>query len=191
MLYWVTDTFPRCIYPYIDFFGWGDKSSVFHPHPDWYCKKPIGYSYFPFELGPVPLAWAETTGNIVWHRAHKAVSDIDTQLPPPPPLFHPSFAYSCYHDVVNVICKVAISPQLRSQKSSLRIRKSSLCLYDGLVHTWRVPSSSLSITRLGPLLFPMLLVEMNSSELCYIFDNTNANLIAICQLAKPARRNRR
>ncbi|PVH74729.1 alpha/beta-hydrolase [Cadophora sp. DSE1049] len=72
MLYWVTDTFRRCIYPYIDFFGRGDSSTVFHPHPDWYCKKPIGYSYFPYELGPVPLAWAKTTGNIVWHRAHQA-----------------------------------------------------------------------------------------------------------------------
>ena len=74
MLYWVTETFPRCIYPYIDFFGRGDESTVFHPHPEYYCKKPIGYSYFPFELGPVPLAWAKTTGNVVWHRAHEAVS---------------------------------------------------------------------------------------------------------------------
>ena len=74
MLYWVTETFARCIYPYIDFFGRGDASTVFHSHPDYYCKKPIGYSYFPFELGPVPLAWAKTTGNIVWHRAHESVS---------------------------------------------------------------------------------------------------------------------
>ena len=74
MLYWVTETFPRCIYPYIDFFGRGDASTVFHSHPDYYCKKPIGYSYFPFELGPVPLAWAKTTGDVVWHRAHEAVS---------------------------------------------------------------------------------------------------------------------
>lgn len=72
MLYWITQTFPRCIYPYIDFFGRGDNSTVFHPHPDYYCKKPIGFSYFPFELGPIPLAWAKTTGNIVWHKAHKS-----------------------------------------------------------------------------------------------------------------------
>ncbi|KAF2758374.1 alpha/beta-hydrolase [Pseudovirgaria hyperparasitica] len=72
MLYWVTETFPRCIYPYIDFFGRGNESTVFHGHPDYYVKKPIGYSYFPFELGPVPLAWAKTTGNIVFHRAHKS-----------------------------------------------------------------------------------------------------------------------
>lgn len=74
MLYWLTETFPRCIYPYIDFFGRGDASTVFHPHPEYYCQKPIGYSYFPLELGPIPLAWAKTTGNIVWHRAHESVS---------------------------------------------------------------------------------------------------------------------
>ena len=74
MLYWLTETFARCIYPYIELFGRGDKSTTFHSHPDYYCGKPIGYSYFPFELGPIPLAWAKTTGNIVWHREHKAVS---------------------------------------------------------------------------------------------------------------------
>ena len=74
MLYWLTETFARCIYPYIELFGKGDKSTTFHSHPDYYCEKPIGYSYFPFELGPIPLAWAKTTGNIVWHRRHEAVS---------------------------------------------------------------------------------------------------------------------
>ena len=82
MLYWVTETFPRCIYPYIDFFGRGDASTVFHPDPGYYCEKPIGYSYFPFELGPVPLAWAKTTGNVVWHRAHEAVSLLPSPYPP-------------------------------------------------------------------------------------------------------------
>ena len=80
MLYWVTETFPRSIYPYIDYFGRGNDSIVFHSHPDYYCQKPIGYSYFPFELAPVPLAWAKKTGNIVWHRAHKSVS-ITTSCP--------------------------------------------------------------------------------------------------------------
>ena len=74
MLYWLTETFARCIYPYIELFGRGDDSTTFHSQPDYYCEKPIGYSYFPFELGPIPLAWAKTTGNIVWHRQHKAVS---------------------------------------------------------------------------------------------------------------------
>ena len=74
MLYWLTETFARCIYPYIELFGQGDNSTTFHSHPDYYCQKPIGYSYFPFELAPMPLAWAKTTGSIVWHRGHKAVS---------------------------------------------------------------------------------------------------------------------
>ena len=74
-LYWLTETFPRCIYPYIDFFGRGDKSTVFHSHPDYYVKKPMGYSYFPMELGPVPIAWAKTTGNLIWHRSHDSVSE--------------------------------------------------------------------------------------------------------------------
>ena len=74
MLYWLTETFPRCIYPYIDFFGRADGSTLFHGNPDYYCKKPIGYSYFPFEIGPAPLAWAKTTGKVIWHRAHESVS---------------------------------------------------------------------------------------------------------------------
>ena len=74
MLYWLTQTFPRCIYPYIDYFGRGDDSTVFHSHPEYYCTKPIGYSYFPFELGPTPVAWAKTTGNLLWYRSHKSVS---------------------------------------------------------------------------------------------------------------------
>ena len=69
-LYWLTETFPRCIYPYIDFFGRGDESTVFHGHPDYYCKKPMGFSYFPFELGPSPIAWAKKSGNLIWHRSH-------------------------------------------------------------------------------------------------------------------------
>jgi microsomal epoxide hydrolase len=72
-LYWLTETFPRCIYPYIDFFGRGDESTVFHPHPDYYCKKPMGFSYFPMELGPIPIAWAKTTGNLIWWKSHTSV----------------------------------------------------------------------------------------------------------------------
>jgi microsomal epoxide hydrolase len=69
-LYWLTDTFPRCIYPYIDFFGRGDKSTVFHGHPDYYVKKPCGFSWFPYELAPIPVAWAKTTGDLIWFKRH-------------------------------------------------------------------------------------------------------------------------
>jgi microsomal epoxide hydrolase len=69
-LYWLTDTFPRCIYPYIDFFGRGGESTVFHGHPDYYVKKPSGYSWFPFELAPIPVAWAKTTADLIWFKRH-------------------------------------------------------------------------------------------------------------------------
>lgn len=32
--------------------------------------KPFGYSYYPNELYPVPKAWAATTGNLTFFRAH-------------------------------------------------------------------------------------------------------------------------
>lgn len=32
--------------------------------------KPFGYSYYPYELYPVPKAWAATTGNLTFFRAH-------------------------------------------------------------------------------------------------------------------------
>jgi len=37
-LYWLTDTFPRCIYPYRSFDQYG------------YIDKPSGFSFFPKEL---------------------------------------------------------------------------------------------------------------------------------------------
>ena len=30
----------------------------------------MGYSYFPMELGPIPIAWAKTSGDLIWHRSH-------------------------------------------------------------------------------------------------------------------------
>lgn len=32
--------------------------------------KPFGYSYYPYELYPVPKSWAATTGNLTFFRAH-------------------------------------------------------------------------------------------------------------------------
>jgi len=34
------------------------------------ADKPFGYSYYPYELYPVPKAWAATTGNLAFFRAH-------------------------------------------------------------------------------------------------------------------------
>ena len=70
-LYWLTDTFPRCIYPYIDFFGRGDKSTVFHENPEYHVKKPAGYSWFPYELAPIPVAWAQkSVDKLIWYKRH-------------------------------------------------------------------------------------------------------------------------
>jgi len=46
----------------------------FHGAPELYCKKPFGYSWFPMELMPCPVSWAESTGNMVWYKRHTEVS---------------------------------------------------------------------------------------------------------------------
>lgn len=68
-LYWFTESFPRAIYPYRQFFG--AVPEFFHPSPQWYVTKPMGYSWHPQELSPVPRAWVAETGNLVWYRGHK------------------------------------------------------------------------------------------------------------------------
>lgn len=42
-----------------------------HEHPDYHIRIPFGYSYFPRELIPIPIAWVKTTGNLVWSRVHE------------------------------------------------------------------------------------------------------------------------
>lgn len=32
--------------------------------------KPFGYSYYPYELYPIPKSWAATTGDLTFFRAH-------------------------------------------------------------------------------------------------------------------------
>ncbi|KAF1844323.1 alpha/beta-hydrolase [Cucurbitaria berberidis CBS 394.84] len=58
-LYWLTECFPTSIYTYRE-----AKKLL-------YVDKPIGYSYFPYELAPVPKAWAEKTGKMVFFKAHE------------------------------------------------------------------------------------------------------------------------
>ncbi|KAJ4421952.1 hypothetical protein N0V82_003449 [Gnomoniopsis sp. IMI 355080] len=67
-LYWFTSSFPRCIYPYRQFFG--PSPASFHNSPDFYLDKPMGYSWHHRELAPIPKAWVEKTGNLVWYRGH-------------------------------------------------------------------------------------------------------------------------
>ena len=67
-LYWFTDCAATALYPYRHLFAPGIVGA--HENPAWYCKKPFGYSWFPKELAPIPKAWAETTGNLVFYRQH-------------------------------------------------------------------------------------------------------------------------
>jgi microsomal epoxide hydrolase len=69
-LYWLTQSFPRCIYPYRQFYGQKSASGNPHTDPKYYLEKPFGYSYFPMENSPIPVAWVKTTGNLVWSREH-------------------------------------------------------------------------------------------------------------------------
>ncbi|UCK58043.1 hypothetical protein AFCA_000910 [Aspergillus flavus] len=65
-LYWLTDTFPRGIYPYREELPISPEGN-----PLRYIHKPLGFSYFPVELFPVPKSWVETTGNLVFWREHQ------------------------------------------------------------------------------------------------------------------------
>jgi len=65
-LYWFTQTFPRAIYPYRQFFGPNAEALPFK-HP---VDKPSGYSWFPGEIAPIPKSWVATTCNLVWHKEH-------------------------------------------------------------------------------------------------------------------------
>ncbi|KAK3701225.1 hypothetical protein LTR37_015604 [Vermiconidia calcicola] len=63
-LYWMTDTFPRCIYPYR-----GLQSRTARDTP--YVEKPSGYSLFQYELFPIPKSWAATSCNLVSYAQHE------------------------------------------------------------------------------------------------------------------------
>ena len=76
-LYWLTDTFPRAIYPYRAYFGSKPRADKPPDDPESYCKKPMGYSYFPRELMPTPIVWAKSKGNLVWSRQHDKVRSTD------------------------------------------------------------------------------------------------------------------
>ena len=58
-LYWLTGCYPTSIYTY------REAKQLLH------VDKPIGYSYFPYEIAPIPRAWAERTGQLVFFKAHE------------------------------------------------------------------------------------------------------------------------
>lgn len=59
-LYWLTGCFPTSIYTYREV-----KELL-------YVDKPSGYSYFPWELAPIPKAWCEKTCKLVTFKAHES-----------------------------------------------------------------------------------------------------------------------
>lgn len=69
-LYWLTESFPSSIYTYRQDFT-SRCEHYFHGQEKLFVSKPVGYSYFPYELMPIPKAWAERTGNLVSFRAHE------------------------------------------------------------------------------------------------------------------------
>ncbi|KII87377.1 hypothetical protein PLICRDRAFT_43010 [Plicaturopsis crispa FD-325 SS-3] len=67
-LYWFTDTIVHALYPYREFEPLARPGA--HDNADWYVSKPLGYSWYPQELAPIPKSWVATTGNLVFHRQH-------------------------------------------------------------------------------------------------------------------------
>ncbi|KAK3643090.1 hypothetical protein LTR56_010464 [Elasticomyces elasticus] len=67
-LYWLTDTIGTSLWPYRQLFTPGTIGA--HENPAWHINKPLGFSWFPKEIAPVPKAWIKTTGDLVWFRQH-------------------------------------------------------------------------------------------------------------------------
>jgi microsomal epoxide hydrolase len=68
-LYWLTDCFATTLYPYRQLFVPGVIGA--HENPAWHIYKPMGFSWFPKEIAPVPRAWIAATGNLVFFRQHQ------------------------------------------------------------------------------------------------------------------------
>ncbi|KAJ9602606.1 hypothetical protein H2200_012799 [Cladophialophora chaetospira] len=71
-LYWFTQSLARCIYPYREFYSKNEVDYIVHSDPKYHIKQPLGYSYFPMELSPIPVEWVATTGNMVWSKSHES-----------------------------------------------------------------------------------------------------------------------
>ncbi|KAJ9638492.1 hypothetical protein H2204_004262 [Knufia peltigerae] len=68
-LYWVTRCASTSVWAYRQFYGPNADS---HGSKKWHIpgQKPLGYSWFPKEINPIPRAWIETTGNLVFYKQH-------------------------------------------------------------------------------------------------------------------------
>ncbi|KAK4497881.1 hypothetical protein PRZ48_010536 [Zasmidium cellare] len=63
-LYWLTDTYARCIYPYRALLSpdaWKRPPKI---------EKPFGYSFFPLDVLPKPGKWAAQSGDLVHYVRH-------------------------------------------------------------------------------------------------------------------------
>lgn len=73
-LYWFTETFPSSIYPYREIF---DKLEDEEWKKRVVIKKPMGFSWFPFELLSTPIPWVTgdktAGGNCIWWNKHSKV----------------------------------------------------------------------------------------------------------------------
>ncbi|KAF2722235.1 alpha/beta-hydrolase [Polychaeton citri CBS 116435] len=67
-LYWFTESFPRSIYPYRHVFG--TKPISFHSNKKYQTQKPLGFSWNPKEILPMPASWVAASGNMTWHKRH-------------------------------------------------------------------------------------------------------------------------
>ncbi|KAF5615446.1 epoxide hydrolase [Fusarium sp. NRRL 52700] len=67
-LYWLTQCFSTSLWPYRQLFTPGNIGA--HENPLWYINKPLGMSWFPKEIAPVPEAWTATTGDLVLFKKH-------------------------------------------------------------------------------------------------------------------------
>ncbi|KAK4699416.1 hypothetical protein P7C70_g6842, partial [Phenoliferia sp. Uapishka_3] len=61
---YLTDTYPTSIYTY------RERSVGLHGEPEWFIKKPTGFSFFPEEIVQTPASWIGTTCNLVWTKEH-------------------------------------------------------------------------------------------------------------------------
>ncbi|KAK3071411.1 hypothetical protein LTR53_008688 [Teratosphaeriaceae sp. CCFEE 6253] len=68
-LYWLTDTIGTSLWPYRQLFTPGNIGA--HENPAWFIRKPVGFSWFPKEIAPVPRKWVESTCNLVFWRQHE------------------------------------------------------------------------------------------------------------------------
>ncbi|KAF4957867.1 hypothetical protein FSARC_11163 [Fusarium sarcochroum] len=68
-LYWLSNCFSTSLWPYRQRFAPGNIGA--HDNPEWHLHKPLGMSWFPQEVAPVPKAWTATTGDLVFFRQHE------------------------------------------------------------------------------------------------------------------------